>query len=175
VTPGVGALLSGKALLLKDNQANASKKSASLKSADPSIDLGAGAMSSDDPVANGGSLRVVSTAAGFDNTYPMPKTGWSYIGNSTAGKGYRYKDAKHVNGPITSAIVRNGKLIEVIGKGSGLGHSLATNPDPVAAVLTTGAKKYCTQFGTVVGSTLTFTASKKFSAKGGAAPASCPP
>jgi glucose/arabinose dehydrogenase len=174
-TPGADALLTGKSLTLKDNPTRPSSRSVAVDSVDPSTDLGAGAGSGDDPTMHGGSLRVVSTAGGFDNTYPMPASSWSYDGNPADGKGYRYKDAHLVNGPIKSGRVRNGKLIEVTGKGSGLGHSLAVSPDPTSAVLTTGTKKYCLEFGTARGSTITFTASRKFSAKSATAPGACPP
>jgi hypothetical protein len=55
---------------------------------------------------NGGSVRVVSAAGGFDDTYRMPKSGWSCIGKLSDGKGYRYKDLKLVNGRVKRATLK---------------------------------------------------------------------
>jgi len=171
--PAIDSLLAGKALTLKDNASKPARKSLAASSKDPAIDLGGGASSGDDPTVNGGSLRIVSAAGGFDDTYPMPKSGWTYIGKPTDGKGYRYKDAKLVNGPVKTATLKKGAL-QVSGKGAGLGHALGSNPDPVSVVLQTGAKRYCTTFGTTTGATTKFTAGKQFTAKRAAAPAACP-
>ena len=81
------ALLQGKALTLRDNASKPAQKSLTITSKDLAISLGSGAGSADDPTVNGGSLRVVSTPGGFDNTYPLPKTGWSYIGKPGEGEG----------------------------------------------------------------------------------------
>jgi glucose/arabinose dehydrogenase len=173
VVIGSDALLSGKILTLRDN-ANPALKSMTAKSRDSTLDLGGGVGSGDDPTLHGGSLRVVSTVSGFDNTYAMPAAAWSYIGKPADGKGYKYKDPKLVNGPVKIATLRNGKLLQAIGKGAGLGHTLSVNPDPVSVVLQTGAKHYCTSFGTATGATTTF-AGKQFGAKNASAPAACPP
>ena len=85
-------------------------------------------------------------------------------------KGYRYKDPDQANGPIRVAILRNGKFIKAVGKGAGLNHTLAGNPDPVDVVLQTGTKKYCMTFG----GTVRFTANLLFNAKDAAAPGACP-
>ena len=89
-------------------------------------------------------------------------------GDPADGKGYKYKDPL---GPIRKATLKNGKLLKVSGKGSGLGFSLATNPDPVAVALETGAKHYCMSFG----GTTSFVANRTYSAKDAPAPGSCPP
>ena len=68
---GGGPALSGKKLLLKDRIGNPSKKGLVASSKDASIDLGGGNGSADDPVLNGGSQLVVSSA-GFNDTYPLP-------------------------------------------------------------------------------------------------------
>jgi hypothetical protein len=116
---------------------------------------------------------VQSTAGGFDNAYPMPASGWSYVGDPSDPKGYKYKDAKLVNGPIKTATLKKGNSLKGSGKGSGLLYSLAMNPDPVSIVLQLGAKRYCMSFG---GSPPPpFQANKSFSAKSALAPTSCPP
>ena len=74
-------------------------------------------------------------------------------------------------GPITKALLKGGRRLKVSGKGSGLLFSLATNPEPVDVVLTTGGKPYCMTFG----GTVKFTAGRTYSAKNASAPGACPP
>ena len=163
---GVDAPLTGKGLTLR----TAAQNSVTAKSKDSSMDLGGGVGSADDPTVSGGSLRVRSVVGGFDDTYPMPAGSWSVIGDPSNAKGYRYKDPDQANGPIKVAILRSGKLIKAVGKGAGLNHTLAANPDPVDVVLQTGTKKYCMTFG----GTVRFTANLLFNAKDAAAPGACP-
>jgi len=166
--PGSGALLSGKSLKLTDS-VDTTHRSLKVSSTDTTIDI-ASPGSADDPTLNDGSLRVRSSTGGFDSTYPLPAAGWSYIGDPTAPKGYRFKNA---TGPITKALLKAGRRLKVSGKGSGLLHSLASNPDPVDVVLTTGTKKYCMSFGGTP--TPTFVAGRRYSAKNASAPGACPP
>jgi hypothetical protein len=127
-----------------------------------SITLGGGNTSGDDPVVNGGSLRV--RGVGFDTTYQLPKTGWKYQGKAGQGKGYKFAKGS----AIKSVLVKSGKLLRVIGKGSALGHSLAANPAPVSVTLSLGGRRYCMIFASGQ-----FTDGKKFLAKGAPAPAKC--
>ena len=154
---GVDAPLTGKGLTLR----TAAQNSVTAKSKDSSMDLGGGVGSADDPTVSGGSLRVRSVVGGFDDTYPMPAGSWSVIGDSSNAKGYRYKDPDQANGPIKVAILRSGKLIKAVGKGAGLHHTLAANPDPVDVVLQTGTKRFCMTFA----GTVRFTANLLFNAK----------
>ena len=154
---GVDAPLTGKVLTLR----TAAQNSVTAKSKDSSIDLGGGVGSADDPTVSGGSLRVRSVVGGFDDTYPMPAGSWSVIGDPSNAKGYRYKDPDQANGPIKVAMLRSGKLIKAVGKGAGLNHTLAANPDPVDVVLQTGTKRYCMTFA----GTVRFTANLLFNAK----------
>ena len=157
VMTGVDAPLTGKVLTLR----TAAQNSVTAKSKDSSIDLGGGVGSADDPTVSGGSLRVRSVVGGFDDTYPMPAGSWSVIGDPSNAKGYRYKDPDQANGPIKVAMLRSGKLIKAVGKGAGLNHTLAANPDPVDVVLQTGTKRYCMTFA----GTVRFTANLLFNAK----------
>jgi hypothetical protein len=170
VTIGDDALLAGAVLTLKVNPLHATQKSLNTSSKDPAIDLGDGPGSADDPTLGGGSVRILSTAGGFDNTYPLPASRWRY---NPAAKGYFYTDPRRASGPVTSATLKDGKLLQVLGKGAQLGHTLGSNPDPVTIVLQVGAKRYCMSFG--AGATTTFTAGKEFSAKNAPAPGACPP
>jgi len=163
--PGGGSLLAGRSLKLSDN-VDPTRRSLKAGSTDATIDVGS-AGSADDPTLHDGSLRVRSSTGGFDSTYPLAG-GWSYIGDPAAVKGYRFKSA---SGPITKVILKDGRRLKVSGKGSGLLYSLATNPDPVDVVLTTGTKQYCMTFG----GTVTFTAGRRYSARNASAPGACPP
>ncbi|HEV7734785.1 MAG TPA: hypothetical protein VGR62_21625 [Candidatus Binatia bacterium] len=164
--PFVGQPVAGKKLVLKDSTKPA-KRTLIMLGKDTTIDLGGGNGGSDDPSLAGGSVRVASTVAGFDSVYALPASGWKRVGN---GKGYNYKDKTLAAGPVKVAVVRNGKLVKLVAKGSALGHTLATNPNPVSVVLSIGGKGYCLTFG----GTAKFTAAKRYSAT--RAPAgTCPP
>jgi glucose/arabinose dehydrogenase len=164
---GIDSPITGKTLNLK----TASQNSVTAKSKDSAIDLGGGPGSSDDPTVGGGSVRIRSVSGGFDDTYPLPMgSSWSTIGDPSDAKGYRYKDPDQTNGPIKTVILRNGRLIKITGKGSGLNHTLTVNPDPVDVVLSTGTKRYCMSFG----GTVRFTANMLFNAKD-APTGTCPP
>jgi glucose/arabinose dehydrogenase len=153
----------GTKITLKDN-ADPTRKSLTVQAKD-AIVLGGAA---DDPTSFGGSLRVVS--ADFDDTYPLPAGNWLPIGDPSEHKGFKYKDKLRAAGPLKSAQVRAGKLVKASGKGTMLGHSLATDPEPVTVVLTLGTRRYCATFG----GTVKFTAGRSFTAKLAPAPATCP-
>jgi glucose/arabinose dehydrogenase len=169
-TTGIDTLVAGLALALRTNPKNPAGKSIGVVGVDPAITLGGGNGSLDDPMVGGGSLRVMS-AAGFDDTYPLPASGWTPIGAPGAGRGYRYKDRYLANGPIIAVTVSNGRFLSASGRGIGLGHVLATDPNPVSVVLTTGTKRYCMSFD----GTTRFAVGRQYSAKLSAAPGACPP
>ena len=158
--------LAGNRLVLKDSPAG-TKRTLSILSTDPTITLGGGNGSADDPTHFGGSLRV-RTARGdrFDSTYNLPTAGWRTIGAPGQNKGYRFTSK---TAPIKRVIVTPGRQIKVMGMGA-FTATLSTNPTPVDVVLRTGATRYCLEFG----GTARFQASKRFSAKRAPAPASCP-
>lgn len=156
-------LLAGRKLLLKDKAGKPQKRFVDFVLTAPT--LSAGNASGDDPVQHGGTLRVVSTVAGFDTTYSLPASGWKYVGKPGAGKGYRFTGGQ----TIKSVIVKPGKLARAIGAGGGLGHTLETNPDPVAVVLALGAQSYCGRFG----GTPQFTDGAKYVATNAPAPNRC--
>src|SRR5258705_2196851 len=119
--------IAGKRLVLKDSPAAAKGRLFSLSN-DPTITLGGGNGSADDPTQFGGSLRVrTSTGDRFDSTYNLPPAGWSTIGGPGQNKGYRFSSKR---GPINQVVVIPGR------QGKGMGRAaftstLSTNPNPV--------------------------------------------
>jgi hypothetical protein len=155
-------LLAGKKLLLKDKPGKPQKRGIDCI-ATGALTLGGGNGSGDDPVDAGGSLRI--RGAGFDDTYELPASGWKYQGKEGAGKGYRFAKGAAVK----SVLVKPGKTIRILGKGSALGHSLATNPAPVDVTLRLGDRRYCMRFG----GTIQFKDGTKLLAKSAPAPGDC--
>src|SRR5438477_1578100 len=93
---------------------------------DPTITLGGGNGSADDPTQFGGSVRVLTTAGDlFDARYNLPPAGWKTIGAPGQNKGYRFTSK---TGPIDEVVVIPGRRIEVRGAFTA---TLSTNPDPV--------------------------------------------
>jgi len=134
-------------------------------SKDPTITLGGGNGSADDPTQFGGSLRVLTTTGDrFDSTYNLPPAGWQTIGAPGQNKGYQFTSK---TGPINRVTVVPGRRIRVEGAFTA---TLSTNPDPVELMLRTGATHYCLAFG----GKAKFQASKRFTATTSPAPASCP-
>jgi len=130
-------LLSGQSLLL-------TKRRLGVVSHDGGIGLGRGKDSADDPVAQGGSLRVLSIEGDvFDTTYPLPAAGWRYLRHRKAIVGYAF----HATGAVRTVLVKAGKGVRVVGRGTGLGYTLGANPAPVRIVLALGEQQYCMSFG----------------------------
>jgi hypothetical protein len=169
--PPAGVAVDGRKLTLKDDPANPIRKRATVVSKDAGISLGGGQGSPDDPRTAGASVRIVSLAGdAFDDTYLLPASGWTAIGREGDNQGYRYKDAALAHGPVKRAVLRPAKVLKLVAKGSGLGHTLAANPDPVDVVLTIGGLVHCQRYGGGV----TFTTPKVFAATQAPA-AACPP
>jgi hypothetical protein len=136
-------------------------------SADPTLSLGDGPGSADDPTVNGGSLRVLSHVGDeFDATYPLGAGSWRPLKRRDPSKGWRYA----ASGGVTQVIVRPGRKLKIAGRGSGLRHSLGGNPNPVGIILTLGQRPYCLEFGGAA----RFTPGKTYRAQGAPAPAICP-
>jgi glucose/arabinose dehydrogenase len=164
---GGGQPLPGARLDLRDDAVRPTRRRLSFTEAG-SVDLGGGNGSTDDPVVHGGSLRV--TGATFDVTYPLPTTGWAYVGAAGRNGGYVYRDSRRVAGPISTLAVRPGRTVSASGAGAALGFSLASDPEPVNVVVTIGGRTYCASFG----GTTSFSPANRFKAKGAPAPATCP-
>ena len=116
-----------------------------------------------DPVLNGGSLRVITTS-GFDHTYPLAASGWTYRGRPGLNRGYIYSvGTKHI-------VVRDA-MAKITANLPEAPLSLAQNPGPVTIVLQLGANRYCMSFGGVSA----FSRQKNYRATSAPAPAACPP
>jgi hypothetical protein len=165
-------LLDGAKLTLKDDLLDAAKKKVVLTSKDPDVTLGDGNGTLDDPRVSGATVRIVSAAGDtFDDTYTLPASGWRIIGTEGADIGYRYKDKLLVHGPVKSATLKSAKQLKLAAKGSALGHTLVTDPNPVDVVVTVGSVQYCQRYGGAV----TFKTPKSFVATLAPAPTACPP
>jgi hypothetical protein len=134
------------------------------------ITIGDGNGSQDDPTLFGGSLRLSSSAAGFDQTYPLPAANWSLMGKPGANAGYKYRDTSLSAGPIKSIDLQTGSSLSANGLGAGLAFALPTSPDPVGVVLSIGAHPECLSFG----GTTSFNGSR-YNATDSPAPPGCAP
>jgi hypothetical protein len=158
--------LAGRRLLLKEN-ADATKNRIVAVTGE-GILVGNGG--THDPVLHGGGLRVLTSdgcGGPCDTTYPLPASGWSYVGPLGGNIGYKFSDSV---GPIRKVVVRSPQRIRVVGKGSALGHDLAANPDPVDVVVTTGDRSYCARYG----GTVSFVPDSKFLARKAPVSPGCP-
>src|SRR5581483_5290455 len=124
--PNDETVAGSKLTLRSDGHDPSTAKKLSLQDKDPTITLGAGNGTADDPTINGATLRV--RGATFDVTYTLPASGWSYIGDAGDNRGYKYKDKTLANGPIKTATIQNAKLVKASGSGAALGFTLATDP-----------------------------------------------
>ena len=155
---GADVLLTGKRL-------NLTQHGLSLLSRDAAIDVGDGEGSADDPVLNGGSLRVLSIEGDvFDTTYPLPAQGWSYRRSEGVATGYVF----HGTGTIRLVRLLAGNKIRIRGRGA-VGHTLGANPAPVRVILTLGARQYCMTYGGSVSAR-----SQRYVASDAPAPDACP-
>lgn len=137
-------LLEGSRLVLTDRGNPSHGRSLDLLSRDRAITLGADAGDADDPVLQGAVLRVVAAGdAGFDTSYELPASHWTYMGRANRPHGYRFRGA----GPIRKLVLREGRLLRIRARGAGLGHRLGTNPGNVDIVLRLGTQRYCLAFG----------------------------
>ena len=153
-------------ILLKDDVANADKRGVKvIVTKQPSI-----VVADFDPMSNGAFVRVLGD--GFANGYLLPAANWGALLKGGAVAGWKYSDKDGLNGPIFSALLKDG-ILKVLGKGAGLGHSLASEPANLTVVFESGTGDYfCAGVG--AGSKTAFKADKSYKATKNPAPASCP-
>jgi len=160
-------LLGCKKFVLKDNPAKPRKRGFTLVCKDPTLSLVGPNGGTADPVVHGALIRVVSSDGdGFDDSYALPAARWRYVGKQGLSKGYKFSRGT----PVRAVRVRPSTL-KVKAKGDALGHTLGTDPRPVAVDLRLGDTRFCFEFG----GTIAFTANKKFISKNPSPPGACPP
>jgi hypothetical protein len=159
--------LTGAQLVLRAKPGRTESSSLAMRSIDHAISVGGGNQSVDDPVLNGGDLHVISVAGNFDSDYVL-RGGWQYIGGVGANRGYKWKGSTSA---IRKIVVRPRKVIQVSGRGAGLGLRLDDDPNPVDVLLTIGGHRYWMRFG----GTAKFRAHLGYRAKRAPAPDGCAP
>lgn len=129
--------------------------------------LGRGNGSRDDPVLNGGSLRVFSPTGSFDLVQELPPERWRYVKREGDDKGYKFRGTNAVR----VVLLKPGKVLKITAKGPDLELLLTANPEPVHVILTLGERRYCMTYGGEV----RFKPDRKYRAKRAPRPSSCGP
>jgi hypothetical protein len=167
--PGAGARepLTGKKIDLRTKKGETKKLLVISK--DGALTLGRGNGSADDPVEHGGRLTIASSSAAGAFLQEFPLDGeWNYIKKAGDGRGYKWKSK---TSPIRKVLVKPGKVIKILGKGTGMGFDLDADPAPTTVELRAGGHRWCWSFG---GETK-FKADKRWRAKNAGAPSACGP
>jgi hypothetical protein len=158
--------VSGKKLQIKD-AADPAKRKLTLQLADANLEtpVSGGA---DDPTCagaggGGASLQVFGTqGSGKVLDVYLPCAGWQPIGAAVDGKGYKYKDAKTLNGPCKTVMLKNrkpgtmgfkkGELKAVCGSSANvLEYDLEAGEGSIGVRVRTGAGAgWCAELGGVV-------------------------
>ncbi len=164
---GVAVQVEAADQLLTGSLLRLTKHSLTVKSRDTGVTLGQGEGTADDPVAHGGTLRVLSIEGDvFDQTYALAAGSWHYRRRNGTLTGYVFDGPS----PVSHVRVRVGRGLRAFGSGTALGHTLGGNPTPVRVVLTLGAQQYCMSFG----GTVAFAAGVGYVARNTTAPDICP-
>jgi cysteine-rich repeat protein len=143
----VPRLISGKKLIVKDKDGDATKRAIIVQSRDSSIAAplpdGVG-----DPTVIGAELCVMNTATPEEAIIALPAEGWTGLGNPAGSKGYKFSGRAVPGSPCKSVLVRAGKL-KAVCKGNQIGFTLdEASQAPLAVTLRTGAGSfYCMEFG----------------------------
>ncbi len=156
----------GTRLVLKASLTDSTRKSMTIVGRDPTIGVGDGNGSDDDPTMHGASVTLLSPA--FQTNYNLPNTGWTTIGVPGGNRGYVYRS--HTGGdPIRKVVVKDGKL-RVVGRSGLLEHVIFTDPNPVDVIFSLGARHSCLRFG---GAAI-FSGGVLYLARDAPAPDACP-
>src|SRR5581483_5004987 len=122
----------------------------------------------DAPTTVGATFQVFNPNSGESATFDMPAANWSV--NST-GTMFRFRNRSAPAGPsaVKLAVIKDGRLIKVSAKDSGLTLDEPTQGS-VGIVLTSGTRRYCALFD----SGIVRDQPGRFSARNAPAPAACP-
>ncbi len=140
-----GSALSGKKLVVKDKDGDPSKRKIVFVSKDASAPALIGAEA---PTQAGASVTIYNPTTGETDTFNLPASGWKGLGRPPGVKGYKYKDKTLANGPCKVAVVKPGKLVKVVCRGSQIGYSLdEPTQDMVGVQLRFATSAVCGVFG----------------------------
>ncbi len=143
--------VSGKMVLLADQDGVPAKRKLILQSKDPLLGVPA-PESVGDPTLVGMKLTVLNPVTLESDVFVLPASGWKGLGNPRGAKGYSYKDAKLLNGPCKTASLKQ-KSLKLTCQGAQIGFSLDEASQGVLAFeLATGddLDLQCLEFGGTV-------------------------
>ena len=158
--------VAGRKLLIRDHPDDPARRKIVWAATDPAIIAGERGTDEDPRCAPeggdfGGSLRFFSNGTGesTQNTgrIPLPCKNWSAIGSETHPRGYRYRDREQDDGPCSSVLIKDRKLIRVkcSAQAMPLGYDLTqgTNEGLIGVLLNVGfgGIRYCAEFDDVNG------------------------
>lgn len=130
-------LLNGKRLLVRDT----GKRSVfNFQARDGAVTVPVGA---DAPTVVGARVQLVNPITGENRAFDMPASLWRANG---AGTKFVYRDRRQTVGPVTLAILRNGRLLKVVMKATAITLD-EPSQNALAVVLVSGGQRYCTEFG----------------------------
>ncbi len=168
-------VVSGKKLLVKDKDGQASKRKVVVLSKGAGIVAPA---SGDAPTTAGAELTLYNPTTTETDTYSLPAGNWQGIGNPPGVKGYKYKDSGQADGPCKVAMLKPGKLLKAVCKGDQISFTLDEEQQgSLAVAMTMGSTRHCMLFeGASVLKDTQAAAGKTglFKAKDPTAPAVCP-
>ncbi len=140
-----GDSLTGKTLVMKDKDGDPSKRKVVYLSKDAGAPLLVGAEA---PTQAGASVTLYSPSTGEKDTFDLPAGGWKGLGNPPGSKGYKYKDKQQANGPCKVAVIKPGKLLKAVCKGSQIGFSLdEASQGSLGVRVRVGNSAVCSVFG----------------------------
>jgi Tol biopolymer transport system component len=173
-------LTAGGKLMLKDRDGDASKRKLAVLSKDPAL-VAPPPASGADPTQTGAELRLFNPGTQEQAAFALPSAGWKGLGTPPGAKGYKYIDKDLVNGPCKKVLIRPGKLLKAVCRGSQIAFTLDEPTQGLVAVrFSTGsgsaATSSCLRFGGTVVHDTQATAGKsgQFKAVDAPPPPACP-
>ncbi|HLK10367.1 MAG TPA: pepsin-like aspartic protease [Candidatus Binatia bacterium] len=155
----------GTQLDITDNPRIAARRAVAFTARDPAISL-----DGIDPTVSGLTVELVNPNPGvaWSAVFDLPAGGWKAIG--TPVRGYRYRDARLVHGPVRAAVLKAGRLVAFTAAGGGVTFTLAGGPQGSIGVnVDAGDTRYCALFG----GTVRKDTSRRFVARHAPAPSAC--